>query len=178
MKARPEVQTPDTFLKKLKTIHSQALAHAAPATVEAARHSEQAQKLRTEFSALASRLNREIIMPALIRFAEAIPDVHGPREANTKLDEDFDSYDACCEVAPVTSPGKPVKLRIRVMPDTLRAGITVECEMTSREAELFHDATDFPLISIDERKLQKWLENAIADAYQRFCELNYPPAPR
>ena len=130
MEARYEMQTATTFVKKLKDIHSRALARANPATAEASRQSEQVRKFRTEYSAVASRLNREIVMPALIRFAGAIPNVRGPLEANAKLDDDFESYDANCEVAPVTSPEKPVKLRIRIRPDTVREGITVECEMT------------------------------------------------
>jgi hypothetical protein len=172
------MQTATNFVRKIKDIHSQALARANPATAEASRQSEQSRKFRTEFSAVASRLNREIIMPALIRFAGAIPNVRGPLEANETLDDDFESYDANCEVGPVTSPEKPVKLQVRIRPDTIQAGITAECQMTSKEAELFHDATDLRIDGIDEAKLQTWVENSVADAYRRFCELHYPPISR
>ncbi len=164
------------FVNKLKEIHSAALSRTGAALAEAARQSEQSGKFRDEYSALASRLNRELIMPTLIRFASTIPHVTGPIETNERLDDNFDSYDAGCEIAPVTSREKPVKLRVRIRPDTVLSGLTIECEITGKEAELFHDATDFGL-DIDERKVQDWVEDAIEAAYRRFCDLNYPPIP-
>ena len=117
-------------------------------------------------------------MPTLIRFAGTIPNVTGPTESNERLDDDFDSYDASCEIAPVTSPGTSMRLRVRIRPDTIRTGITVECEISGKEAELYRDVTDLPLDGLDEDVVQGWIENALAGAYQRFCELEYPPISR
>ena len=169
------MQASTLFVNKLKEIHSVAVGRSDAATAAVMRKSEQARHFRTEYSALASRLNRECIMPTLIRFAGAIPNVSGPQEANEKMDDDFDAYDSNCEIAPLTSPEKPVKLRVRIRPDAAGEGITVECEMTGKEAELFHDAADLKIDEIDEARLQKWVENSVADAYRRFCELYYPP---
>lgn len=170
------MQAPTLFVKKLKEIHSEALARTNPATAEAARQSESSRKFRDEYSALASRLNREIVMPTLIRLAGAIPNVSGPHEANEKVDDDFEAYDAICEIAPITAPEERVRLRVRLRPDTVLAGITIECEISSREAELFHDATDFAVAGLNDQELRTWVENAVAAAYRRFCELHYPPA--
>jgi len=166
------------FIDKLKQIHTQALAQTDTETAAALRQSELCGKFREHYSSLASRLNREIVMPTLIQFAGAIPNVSGPREANEKWDEDFETYDAVCEIAPVTVPEPPVKLRLRIRADADHAGLTIECEITSKEAELFHDATDLAVEGIERDKLQNWIEDAVSDAYRRFCELNYAPTSR
>lgn len=170
------MRKPKAFAETLKDIHSRALARVGGVTAETIRKSEQLEEFREPYRTSAPRLRREIVMPILIEFSRAVPGVSGPIEVNEPLDDDFEAYVAKCQIAPATPPDKAVKLTIRIMPDTVRSGMVIECDIFDKEAGLFHDASDFVIDAVDEQKLRQWLENAVTGAYERFCELHYPPS--